>query len=220
MRMGCLSRIGCFVVILVLAIALWLTRGLWVPRVTSLASSTPTAAGPVWEPLSVQGAERTRQLLARLSQPTGPVFGNLSGGDVASYIYESLAKQLPRSADSIQAAVIGDRLYIRASVKLQDLGGTAVLGPLAGMLGDREQMQFGGTFHIIRPQLAEYQVKDIKVRDLSLPSSMIPRVLRQTERGSRPEGLSEDGLPIVVPRYLGDVRIANGRVTLYKTVPK
>jgi hypothetical protein len=148
------------------------------------------------------------------------VFGNLSGGDVASYIYESLAKQLPRSADSIQAAVIGDRLYIRASVKLQDLGGTAVLGPLAGMLGDREQMQFGGTFHIIRPQLAEYQVKDIKVRDLSLPSSMIPRVLRQTERGSRPEGLSEDGLPIVVPRYLGDVRIANGRVTLYKTVPK
>jgi len=117
-------------------------------------------------------------------------------------------------------AVIGDRLYIRASVKLQDLGGTAVLGPLAGMLGDREQMQFGGTFHVIRPQLAEYEVKDIKVRDLSLPSSMIPRVLRQTERGSRPDGLSEDGLPIVVPRYLGDVRIANGRVTLYKTAPK
>ena len=63
-------------------------------------------------------------------------------------------------------------------------------------------------------------MKDIKVRDLSLPSSMIPRVLRQTERGSRPDGLSEDGLPIVVPRYLGDVRIANGRVTLYKTAPK
>lgn len=219
MRMGCLSRIGCFVVLLVLGIALWLTRALWLPRVTHLTTSSATT-GPVWEPLTVQGAERTRQMLARLSQPTGPVFGNLSGGDVASYIYQSLAKQLPRSADSIQAAVIGDRLYIRASVKLQDLGGTAVLGPLAGMLSDREQMQFGGTFHVVRPQLAEYQVKDIKVRDLSLPSSMIPRVLRQTERGSRPDGLSEDGLPIVVPRYLGDVRIANGRVTLYKTAPK
>ena len=219
MRMGCLSRIGCFVVILILAIAARLTRGIWVHRITSLSSSAATA-GPVWEPLTVQGAERTRQMLARLSQPAGPVFGNLSGGDVASYVYQSLAKQLPPSADSIQAAVIGDRLYIRASVKLQDLGGTAVLGPLAGMLGDREQMQFGGTFHVIRPQLAEYEVKDIKVRDLSLPSSMIPRVLRQTERGSRPDGLSEDGLPIVVPRYLGDVRIANGRVTLYKTAPK
>ena len=215
MRMGCLSRIGCFVVVLIIAIAAWLTRGLWVPKVTS--HSTNATAGPTWEPLTVQGAERTRQLLLRLSQPSGQVFGNLSGGDVASYVYQSLAKQLPPSADSIQAAVIADRLYIRASVKLKDLGGTTVLGPLATMLSDREQMQFGGTFHIIRPQLAEYQVKDIKIRDFSLPSTLIPRVLRQTERGSRPEGLSEDGLPIVVPRYLGDVRIANGRVTLYKT---
>ena len=106
----------------------------------------------MWEPLTAQGADRTRQLLTRLSQPSGPVFGNLSGGDVASYVYQSLARQLPPSADSIQAAVIGDRLYIRASVQLKDLGGTSSLGPLAGMLGDREQMQFGGTFHIVKPR--------------------------------------------------------------------
>ena len=219
MRMGCLSRIGCLVVIIVIAIVAWLTRDSWLPRITGHAEQT-AAGEPVWEPITPQGAERTRQLLNRLSQPSGPVFGNASGGDVASYVYQALAKQLPPSAENVQAAVIGDRLYIRASVRLQDLGGTSVLGPLAGMLGDREQMQFGGTFHVIRPQLAEYQVKDIKVRDLSLPQAMIPRILRQTERGSRPEGLSPDGLPLVVPKYLGDVRIANGRVTLYKTVPQ
>ncbi|HEY7235649.1 MAG TPA: hypothetical protein VH539_15960 [Gemmatimonadaceae bacterium] len=217
--MGCLSRIGCLVVVLVIAIVAWLTSDRWLPRVTGHA---PVAAssGPVWEPLTPQGAERTRQMLTRLSKPAGPVFGNLSGGDVASYVFESLSKQLPQSADSVEAAVIGDRLYIRASVRLQELGGTSVLGPLAGMLGDRERMEFGGTFHVIRPQLAEYEVKDIKLRDLSIPAAMIPRVLRQTERGSRPEGLSPDGLPLVVPPYLGDVRIANGRVTLYKTVPQ
>lgn len=219
MRMGCLSRIGCLLVIVVIAVIGWLTKDRWWPRLTGHPAST-ASTGPVWEPLTAQGAERTRQLLTRLSQPTGPVYGNLSGGDVASYVYQSLAKQLPPSADSIAAAVIGDRLYIRASVRLADLGGTSSLGPLGGMLGDREPMQFGGTFHIVRPQLAEFQVKDVKIRDLSLPQAMIPRVLRQTERGSRPEGLSEDGLPIVVPRYLGDVRIANGRVTLYKTVPQ
>jgi hypothetical protein len=219
MRMGCLSRIGCLLLIVVIAVIGWLTKDRWWPRLTGHPSTT-ASTGPVWEPLTAQGAERTRQLLTRLSQPTGPVFGNLSGGDVASYVYQSLAKQLPPSADSIAAAVIGDRLYIRASVRLSDLGGTSSLGPLGGMLGDREQMQFGGTFHIVRPQLAEFQVKDVKLRDLSLPQAMIPRVLRQTERGSRPEGLSEDGLPIVVPKYLGDVRIANGRVTLYKTVPQ
>lgn len=219
MRMGCLSRIGCLVVLAIIAFVAWLTNDLWLPRLTDRVH-TATATGPVWEPITPQGAERTRQLLNRLNQPSGPVFGNVSGGDVASYVYQALAKQLPPSADSIQAAVIGDRLYIRASVRLQDVGGSSVLGPLAGMLGEREQMQFGGTFHIIRPQLAEYQVKDIKIRDLSLPEMMIPRVLRQTERGSRPEGLSPDGLPLVVPKYLGDVRIANGRVTLYKTVPQ
>jgi hypothetical protein len=216
--MGCLSRIGCLVLVLVIAIAAWLTRDKWMQRVTGHA--TLTASGPVWEPLTPQGAERTRQLLTRLSRPTGPVFGNVSGGEVASYVYQSLAKQLPPSADSIQAAVIGDRLYIRASVLLKDFGGSSSLGPLATMLGDRERMEFGGTFHVVRPELAEFQVKDIKIRDLSLPTAMIPRLLRQSERGSRPEGLSPDGLPIVIPPYLGDVRIANGKVTLYKTVPR
>jgi hypothetical protein len=216
MRLGCLSRIGCLLLIVVIAIIAWLTSDRWLPRITG-HTAPATVSGPVWEPITAQGAERTRQMLNRLSQPSGPVFGNVSGGDVASYVYQALAKQLPPSADSIEAAVIGDRLYIRASVRLQDLGGTASLGPLASMLGDREQMQFGGTFHVIRPQLAEYEVKDIKLRDLSLPQAMIPRILHQTERGTRPEGLSPDGLPLVVPKYLGDVRIANGRVTLYKT---
>jgi hypothetical protein len=218
MRMGCLSRIGCLVLVIVIAVVAWFTSDRWLPRITGHATST--TAGPVWEPITAQGAERTRQMLTKLSQPSGNVFGNLSGGDVASYVYQSLAKQLPPSADSIEAAVIGDRLYIRASVRLQDLGGTSVLGPLAGMLGERERMQFGGTFHIVRPQLAEFQIKDVKIRDLSIPAAMIPGVLRQTERGSRPEGLSPDGLPLLVPSYLGDVRIANGRVTLYKTTPR
>lgn len=219
MRLGCLSRLGCLVLLVCIAIVAWLTKDQWLSRVTGHAPAS-VASAPVWEPLTPQGAERTRKMLDRLSKPSGPVFGNLSGGDVASYVYQSLAKQLPPSADSIEAAVIGDRLYIRASVRLQDLGGTSVLGPLAGMLGDRERMQFGGNFHVVRPQLAEYQVKDIKIRDLSIPSAMIPRILHQTERGSRPDGLSQDGLPIVVPSYLGDVRISNGRVTLYKTVPQ
>lgn len=219
MRMGCLSRIGCLVLVVIIAFVAWVTSDRWLPKITGHASTT-TASAPLWQPITPQGAERTRQLLTRLSQPTGPVFGNLAGADVASYVYQALAKQLPPSADSVEAAVIGDRLYIRASVRLQDLGGTASLGPLASMLGDRERMEFGGTFHIVRPQLAEFEVKDIKIRDLSLPASMIPRVLRQSERGSRPEGLSPDGLPIVIPPYLGDVRIGNGKVTLYKTVPQ
>ena len=212
--MSCLSRIGCLALVVLVLLAGWLTRDRWLHRVTGRAPAV--AAGPVWEPLTAERAERTRRALEQLSRPSGPVFTNLSGGDVASYIFQSLAKQLPPSADSVEAAIIGDRLYIRASIRLSDLGGTSTLGPLAGMLGDRERMQFGGTFHVLRPGMAEFQVKDIRIRDFSVPTATIPRLLRQIWRGTRPEGLSPDGLPVVIPAYLGDVRIANAAVTLYK----
>ena len=217
MRLGCLSRIGCLALLAVLCLAAWLTRDRWLHRVTGRAPAPAT--GPVWEALTVERAARARQALEQLNRSDGPVFTNLSGGEVASYVFQSLAKQLPPSADSVEAAIIGDRLYIRASVRLNDLGGTGVLGPLAGVLGDRERMQFGGTFHVLRPALAEFQVKDLRIRDFSVPTTMIPRLLRQIWRGVRPEGLSPDGLPVVIPTYLGDVRIANGTVTLYKTQP-
>lgn len=216
MRMGCLSRIGCLTVLVLAAVAAWFTRDRWLHRVTGRPVVT-APAGPVWEPLTAERAERTRLALERLSQPSGPVFTSLAGADVASYVFQSLAKQLPPSADSVEAAIIGDRLYIRASVRLSDLGGRSTLGPLAGMVGDRERMQFGGTFHVVRPGLAEFQVKDVKIRDFSVPTPMLPRLLKQIERGSRPEGLAPDGLPIVIPRYLGDVRIADDQITLYKT---
>jgi hypothetical protein len=41
--------------------------------------------------------------------------------------------------------------------------------------------------------------------------------MRQIRRGTRPQGLAENGLPFVVPTYLGDARVANERITLYKT---
>ena len=84
------------------------------------------------------------------------------------------------------------------------------------MLADRERLQFGGTFHVLRPGMAEFQVKDIRLRDFSVPAATIPRLLRQIWRGTRPEGLSPDGLPVVIPAYLGDVRITNETITIHK----
>lgn len=215
--MRCLGRIGCAAVVVLIAVAAWLTRDRWLEILH--VSPAPPPSGPQWEGLTAAGAERTRQALLRLNEPSGPVFTNLSGADVASYVFRALAKQLPPSADSVEATVIGDRLAIRASVKLSDLGGPGALGPLAGFLGNRERMQFSGTFSVLQPGLGEYEVKEIRLHDIAVPTTAIPRVLRQIERGPRPNGLSADGLPLVLPRSLGDIRIARGRVTLYKTMP-
>ena len=210
-----MRKIGCLVVLLVGAFAGWMLRD----RFFTGTRPAPAATAETWERLSPEGSARMRAALVTLQKPRGPVFVTVRPADLASYVYEQLSKQLPPSADSVEAAAFGDRMYIRASVKPSDFGGGDVLGPLAGFLADRERMQFGGTFHIINPQLAEFRVQEIRFREFPVPTGAIPRLLKRVEHGARPAGVSEDGLPLVIPPYIGDVRTEPGKVTLYKSTP-
>jgi hypothetical protein len=168
--------------------------------------------------VSDDAAARARRAVESLGRRTGPVFVNLPPGDVASYFYIALSEQLPPSADSIEATTIANRMYVRAVISLDDFKAADALGPLAGMVGRRERIQLGGTFAIIRPGLAQFVVEDVRLGELPIPRGAIPKLLRQIRRGTRPDGVAENGLPFVVPTYLGDARIADGKVTLYKTV--
>ena len=214
--MGCMRRLGFLVLVFLAggAVFLWL----YLERPRHAAEST--SAAPVWEPLTPEGADRARTSVQLLSRPSGPVFTNVGGADLASYIFDELSKQLPPSSQELEAAVIDDRLHVRALVKISDFGGSGSLGPLAAMLGDREPVEFGGTLELVRPGLAQYRVKVLRLRELSVPSRMIPRLLQRVARGSRPPGLGEDGLPLEVPAFIADVRIGQGRVTLYKSIQR
>ena len=215
--MGCLRRLGCLLLLLAIAVvAAWLTRDRWLRIVPG--SRSAAAASATWEPLTAARAEHARAVVASLGQRRGPVFANLTGAEAASYIYRALGRDMPQSTDSAEAAVIGDRLYLRASVRVSDLGGPAALGSLASFLGDRERVQFGGVFAVVRPGVAEFEVKEIRVRDIALPQAAIPRLVQRLEHGSRPSGIAPDALPLEIPPFIGDVRLARGRVTLYKTV--
>jgi hypothetical protein len=134
-------------------------------------------------------------------------------------VFLALRRELPPSAKNIAATTIGDRLYVRADIALSDVGGAEILGPLAGFLSDRETMMFGGTFEVIRPGLAQFHVRELKLRELAIPPKMIPRLVQRIGRGARPEGVASDALPLLVPEQIGDVRVARGKVTLYKNVP-
>jgi hypothetical protein len=212
-----MRKIGCLVILALGVAAGWLLRDRIFGSARPAAErSAPTAQ---WERLTPEGAARMRTALRRLQDPRGPVFVTVSAGDLASYVLEQLRRQLPPSADSVEAGAFGDRLYVRAVVKPTDFGGTDALGPLAGFLGAREPMQFGGGFEILRPGLAQFRVQEIRLRDFPIPPRAIPRLLRSVGRGSRPEGLADDGLPLLVPQYIGDVRVEPGKVTLYKSAP-
>lgn len=211
--MGCIARLGCLVLLVILGVAAWFTRGWWLPKVRG----TPPAAVATWEPLSDSGVERTRLALDRLEAPTGPVFQTLSGSDVASYVFDSLARQLPRSTDSVEAGVFGDQLRLRAVIRPGDLGDAGMLGAVGAMLRDRERVELAGTIRVVRPGIAEFGVQSARVGSISVPQAAVPRLLRGVFRGDRPEGMSPRGVPLRIPSYVGDVRISDGRITLYRT---
>lgn len=214
---GCMKRIGCLLLLVLLAAAAWLTRDRWYHggRASSGADG-PAATGVVWEPLTPEGAERARVAVTSLAQRSGPSFANTRPGDLAAYVFTGISKQLPPSAQDVRAAAIDDRLHVKALVKLSDFGGAKVLGPLAGLLSERDTVQFGGNFEVVRPGLAQFRVREIRLRQLALPTGAIPRLLAQIRRGARPPGIADDALPLEVPTYIGDVRVSQGKVTLYK----
>ena len=220
---GCLRRIVVLVVLCVAAVAAYLTRDRWigyVPWLKSAPRATATAGGPKWEPVSDAGAARARQAIESLGKRSGPVFVSLDPGDLASYFYIALAQQLPPSADSIEAATIGNRMYVRSVISLDDFKAADALGPLSGFVGRRTPLQMGGTFALVRPGLAQFLVEDVRLGEFPIPRGGIPKLLRQIRRGSMPPGVSESGLPFVVPTYVGDARVASGKITLYKTTAK
>jgi hypothetical protein len=214
---GCLRRLGCLVIILG-ALGAWYFY-------THLKSndSTPTSRSEIsgragWEPLTQPNAERGRRTVESLSQRSGPVFANLTPAEAASYIFLAASRQLPPSASGIQASAVNDRLRVRAEVSLKDFGGAATLGPLASLIGDRDTVLLGGTIHVIRPGLGEFVVQEMKFGRASIPGILIPRLVGHFRKGNV-TGLSDRGLPMTMPRYISDVRIENGKITLYKSVP-
>jgi hypothetical protein len=220
--MGCIARIGCLIVLALLAVIGWLTRDRWLHvvggRSGGRSDSAAAVAGRegVWQPLTAQGGERARRAVADLERPTGPTVVTVTAPDLGAYVYQELARQLPPSADSVEAMAVGDQLHVRASVRLQELGGREVLGPLAAMLGDRERLEIGGNLRVIRPGLGELVVREIRVGQLPIPSALIPRLLRQVSRRDRPPGVSDAGLPLRLPEQIGEVRVAGGNVTIVK----
>ncbi len=217
---GLFRRLGCLIIIVVIAVAVWY----WYARVPSTNSTTTTSTvgtatsvSSGWQPLTAADADRGRAAVQSLGRQSGPVYANLTPAEAASYIFTVVAKQLPPSAQNAQAAIIGDRLYVRSDVELKDFGGSKSLGPLGMLLGDRDSVRFGGTINMLKPGLGEFLVQEVKIGRLDVPNGLIPRILAQMKR--KPvEGISQNGLPMVMPSYISDVRISNGKITLYKSV--
>ena len=59
-------------------------------------------------------------------------------------------------------------------------------------------------------------VRDVQVGSLPLPHAVVPTLLRRVRRGPAAPDLADDALEVPIPDYIGDVRVARGRITLYR----
>jgi hypothetical protein len=207
---GCLRRIGCLVLLAVIVAAGWYW---WTMKASS---STASTAGE-WQAVTQADAGAGSSAVASLRATNGKVFANLTPAQAVAYLVQETAKQLPPSSTDVHAMVSGDQLHVRAVVPLRELGAERALGPLASMIGTRDTVELAGRVDLIKPGLAQMHVTKAQIHALSIPAAMIPRLVQQIRRDA-PEGIAPDAFPIPLPSYIGDIRIADGKVTLYKNV--
>ena len=206
---GCLRRVGCLVLLAVIVAAGWYW---W----TVKAPAGAVAAG-VWKPVTASDADRGAAAVASLRATQGKVFANLTPAEAVAYLIQTTAKQLPPSSTDVEAMVADDQLHVRAVVPLRELGAERALGPLASMIGARDTVELAGRVTLVRPGLAQMHVTKAQIHAFDIPKAMLPKLVQQIRHES-PEGIAPDAFPIPLPSYIGDIRIADGKVTLYKNV--
>src|SRR3954470_21291850 len=188
---GFFRRLGCLLLVVAIAVGVWY----WYARVDKSAAGianttgTATSAASGWQPLTSAAADRGRVAVQSLGRQSGPVFANLTPAEAASYIFTVVAKQLPPSAQNPEAAIMGNRLYVRSDVELKDFGGSKALGPVGMLLGERDSVRFGGTINMLKPGLGEFLVQEVKLGRFDVPSPLISRLLSQMKRGKQPDGI-------------------------------
>lgn len=216
---ACLGRLGCLVLLAVLCLGGWYTKDLWYPRVRSVVVSTPPAASIAWHAITPEAARAGERAAARLDSTGGPVYASLTPAEFAAWQLAPAMKILESSAATPEASVRGDTLYVRAKVAVTELGDPKQLGPLAQMLDGKQPVRIGGQLSMVRPGLIGLRVSHVSVNELKLPSALIAKIVQRIAVRARTDSLASGVIAIPVPKRVADVRVANGKIVLYKAVP-
>lgn len=222
--MGCLRRLGCLVLLVVLAAGVaWITSDRWRPLLPAWVPGTEDAraiaADTGWAPVTSAGATRAEHALTALRDRSAKVYTTVSPADFAGYVLMDLSGRLPPDGDSTAAVVIANQLRVRTSLDIRALGGQHVWEPIFDVIGTRAPLAFAGTFDVVRPGVAEFRVSELSIHGVPVPGPMIPRLLRRVDSGLHPTGMAANALLVNVPAYVADIRATSGKILIYKSEP-
>ncbi len=213
---GCLKgalRLGCAVVILgALALAWWFrepimsTAARWFGRSQALPPVADTAVGAPTPSATASGKAK----VGNLRTSAGPDSVVLTPNEVASLIGAGIDWNVRKMYDSLRVELQEGRLILHARLDTRALP-PGTLGPFAGMFGEHEPLRMAGTLSIDRPGTALYNIGEITLRGIEIPSPVVHSIAKQMA-GASPSG----AVPLKVDPAVSDVKVHTTGVVLYK----
>jgi hypothetical protein len=138
----------------------------------------------------------------------------LTPAETASLIGAGLDWKVRGELDSLAVTLGEGRIAVAGNLRTAGIPRDA-LGPLAGVLGEREPVRAAGVVAVTGPGRAEWRLDAFEVHGFEFPSEMVPRIVGVIAGNDRDSALS-----IAIPAGIARVRVHPDGVTLYPSSRK
>jgi hypothetical protein len=172
---------------------------------TALPAIADTVGAPT--PRALQSALGK---MAALGQRGGPDSVSLNANEMASLVGNGIDWTVRKTFDSLRVELAENSLAVHCRLDTRLIPPDA-LGPLRGLLAEREPLRIAGPIAIARPGIARWTVRELNLRGLPLPAAVVRSIARQAA-GADTSG----AVAIKVDPAIADVRVHPTVVVLYR----
>lgn len=133
----------------------------------------------------------------------------LDAAQLAALLADGFGPILQKHLDSVHVTLGTGRVEVTGRLDTGVIP-KAALGPLAGLLRQREWVRVGGDVRVLGPHHAEWQVDGLRIRGVRLPGSMVQRLVQASLGGG-----ADGAVPVALPTGVRALRITPTAVTIY-----
>jgi hypothetical protein len=149
--------------------------------------------------------------LRELGRRGGPDSVMLSPNEMASLIGQGIDWSVRKTFDSLRVELLEGTLAVHARLDTHLIPQEA-LGPLRGLLAEREPIRIAGPIAIVRRGTARWTVRELALRGFPFPPPAVTTLAKETAGAD-----SGGGVAIAVDPAIADVVVHPSGVVLYRS---